>query len=81
MKKIVSIYGWLLLGIGLSVGCDDYLKEDSGDLMIPGKAEEYAPMLYKEGYPMNFNEEGAWLSLMTDDVEMGHLDLDADDPE
>lgn len=80
MKKIVSIYAYLLLGTGLFAGCSDYLKEDSGDLLIPSKVEEYAPMLYKEGYPMNFNEEVAWLYLMTDDVEMGHLELDPEDP-
>ena len=79
MKKIVRIYACLLLGTGLFTGCSDFLKEDSGDLLIPSKVEEYAPMLYKEGYPMNFNEEVAWFSLMTDDVEMGHLELDPDD--
>lgn len=79
MKKIISIYAGLLLGTGLFSGCSDYLKEDSGDLLIPSKVEEYAPMLYKEGYPMNFNEEVAWMYLMTDDVEMGHLELDPED--
>lgn len=79
MKKIIKLYACLLTGLGLTAGCSNFLKEDSGDLMIPGKAEEYAPMLYKEGYPMNFNEEVAWLSLMTDDVEMGHLELDPED--
>ena len=79
MKKIIKLYACLLAVLGLTAGCSDYLKEDSGDLLIPEKVEEYAPMLYKEGYPMNFNEEVAWLSLMTDDVEMGHLDMDPAD--
>lgn len=81
MKKIIKLYACLLAGLGLTAGCSNFLKEDSGDLLIPGKAEEYAPMLYKEGYPMNFDKEVAWLSLMTDDVEVGHLDLDPADKE
>lgn len=76
MKKFVRIYIRLFLGVLLCTGCNDYLKEDSGDLLIPGKVEEFLPMLYREGFPRNFNEEVAWLYLMTDDVEMGQLELD-----
>lgn len=76
MKRFLQIYIYWLIGILLFVRCDDYLKEDSGDLLIPKKIEEYLPMLYKEGFPRSFNEEVAWLYLMTDDVEMGHLDVD-----
>lgn len=36
-------------------------------------------MLYREGFPRNFNDEVAWLYLMTDDVEMGQLELDPED--
>ena len=36
-------------------------------------------MLYSEGFPRTFNEEVAWLYLMTDDVEMGQLELDPAD--
>lgn len=79
MKRIVRIYTYLLLGVLLFTGCDDYLKEDSGDLLIPGKVEEFLPMLYREGFPRSFNEEVAWLYLMTDDVEMGQLELDPED--
>ena len=79
MKRFVKIYTYWLLGMLLFTGCDDYLKEDSGDLLIPGKVDEFLPMLYKEVFPQNFNEEVAWLYLMTDDVEMGQLELDPDD--
>ena len=72
MKRFVKIYAYWLLSILLFTGCDDYLKEDSGDLLIPKKVEEYLPMLYREGFPRNFNEEVAWLYLMSDDVEMGN---------
>ena len=41
MKRFVKIYTYWLLGILLFTGCDDYLKEDSGDLLIPGKVEEF----------------------------------------
>ena len=79
MKRFVKIYAYWLLSILLFTGCDDYLKEDSGDLLIPKKVEEYLPMLYREGFPRNFNEEVAWLYLMSDDVEMGQLELDPTD--
>lgn len=79
MKRFVKIYAYWLLSILLLTGCDDYLKEDSGDLLIPKKVEEYLPMLYREGFPRNFNEEVAWLYLMSDDVEMGQLELDPTD--
>ena len=49
MKRFVKIYTYWLLGMLLFTGCDDYLKEDSGDLLIPGKVDEFLPMLYKEG--------------------------------
>ena len=81
MKKITKLYMCLLGSMFLGAGCNDFLKEDSGDLLIPGKVEEYAPMLYKEGYPMDFYNEVAWFNLMTDDVEMGHLELDPEDEE
>ena len=63
MKRFVKIYTYWLLGILLFTGCDDYLKEDSGDLLIPGKVEEFLPMLYREGFPRNFNDEVAWFLL------------------
>mgnify|MGYP000625745155 CR=1 FL=1 len=31
MKRFVKIYTYWLLGILLFTGCDDYLKEDSGE--------------------------------------------------
>ena len=57
-------------------GCNDYLKEDSGDLLIPNKVEDFANMLYAEGYPSEFNDDVAWFKLMTDDIEMGQLEID-----
>ena len=41
MKRFVKIYTYWLLGMLLFTGCDDYLKEDSGDLLIPGKLLGY----------------------------------------
>lgn len=75
MKKIV-IYT-AVLGLAFSqTACDDFLKEDSGDLLIPKKVEEFAPVLYGEAYPSNFDKEVAWITLMTDDIEMGRLEKD-----
>ena len=74
MKKIIKLYACLLAVLGLTAGCSDYLKEDSGDLLIPKKVEEYSPMLYAEGYPSEFNDDVAWFKLMTDDVESGRLE-------
>lgn len=71
-------YKWNILAVMfLLVGCNDYLKEDSGDLLIPKKVDEFSPMLYAEGYPSGFNGEAAWFKLMTDDVEMGRLEIDS----
>lgn len=61
--------GLILLMFALH-SCSDYLKEDSGDLLIPEKAEEYLSVLYGEGYPNSFTEDVDWMDLMTDDVEV-----------
>ena len=45
-NNIFRYSGKILLGALIVTGCSDYLKEDSGDLLIPEKVEEYAPMLY-----------------------------------
>lgn len=49
--------------------CSDYLKEDSGDLLIPEKVSEYESVLYGEGYPNDFTDGIEWIDLMTDDAE------------
>ena len=67
----------LCLGLGIfQMSCNDYLKEDSGDLLIPKSVTEYAAVLYSEGYPRTFNSDVNWYKLMTDDVEMGPLEID-----
>lgn len=76
MKKGFIYIGILLAGLGLTA-CDDFLMEDSDDLLIPESVEDYIPLLYGEGYPRSFNDEVSWIVLMTDDVEMGPLDRDA----
>ena len=58
-------------------GCNDYLKADSDDLLIPTSVNDYAPILIGEAYP-----DRLWydlveqVSLMTDDIEMGPLYYD-----
>lgn len=61
------------------ISCDSYLKDTSGDLLTPGKIEEYAPLLYGEAYPRSFNEEAGWFKLMTDDIEMSNLETSNQD--
>ncbi len=58
--------------------CDNLLKEDSSDLLIPKSVDDYAPILLGEGYPDNFNSQISFVNLMTDDVEMGPLDYDTE---
>lgn len=71
-------YKWNILAVLLLLlGCDDFLKEDSGDLLIPERVDEFSPMLYAEGYPSGFNDEVTWFKLMTDDVEMERLEIDS----
>lgn len=75
MKNRLMYIGVLMLFLG-QASCDDFLKEDSGDLLIPKSVEDYIPVLYGEGYPKEFNSDVDWFKLMTDDVEMGRLDRD-----
>lgn len=77
MNKFLIYGGSVLTAVLVLAGCSDYLKEDSGDLLIPKKVDEFSPMLYAEGYPSNFNSDVSWFSLMTDDVEMSHLEIDS----
>lgn len=73
--KTIKIYLLVLLPL-LAAACDDYLKEDSADLLIPKDVNDYIPLLLGEGYPDNFSSQIGWTSLMTDDVEMGLLYYD-----
>lgn len=75
MKKF-RLYTGILILVLSQIGCSDYLKEDSGDLLIPKKVEEFTPILYGEGYPSSMNDDLSWFGLMTDDIEMGPLELD-----
>lgn len=75
MKK-VNIYMLILFLPCFLSACDDYLKEDSDDLLIPSLVNDYVPILLGEGYPDEFASEIEWIHLMTDDVEMGPLYYD-----
>lgn len=66
MKTRNTIYGLALACFVAS--CSDYLKEDSGDLLIPEKVEEYQSVLFGEGYPDDFSDDVAFIDLMTDDI-------------
>lgn len=58
------------LAVAMLLSCSDYLKDESGDLLIPKKVDEYQSVLYGEGYPNSFTSDVEWMDLMTDDVEI-----------
>ena len=53
--------------------CNNYLKEDSGDLLIPTTISEFQAMLYGSGYGRTFTDDADWIKFLTDDVEMNTL--------
>lgn len=65
--RTINIFHGLAI-VCLATSCSDYLKEDSGDLLIPEKVEEYQSVLFGEGYPKDFADDVAFIDLMTDDV-------------
>ena len=73
MNKISKYIIICLCTLGLT-SCNKWLSDTSGDLLIPRTVTEFIPILYGEGYPRSFNADGAWIALMTDDIEMGHLE-------
>lgn len=75
MKKI-NKYILLLFLPWFMAACNDYLKEDSADLLIPSLVNDYVPILLGEAYPDNFSSQIDWTYLMTDDIEMGPLYYD-----
>lgn len=70
-KRIIDIT--LFTAILPFFSCNDYLKEDSADLLIPQSVTDYIPLLLGEGYPDEFGSQISFVNLMTDDVEMGPL--------
>lgn len=68
MKKR-DILGSVVFALLLS-SCSDFLKEDSGDLLIPQQVDEFQAVLNRDGYPQTFTSDVAFIDLMTDDVEV-----------
>lgn len=66
MKNIL----YIAFAAAVLTSCDGYLKEDSGDLLIPTKVEEYASVLYGEGYPNHLTDDVEWMQLLSDDAEV-----------
>ena len=71
MKRynLLSLAGIVAL-VGLVSGCNDYLKESSGDLLIPQRVAEYQSLLVGEGYPNSLTADIQWMDLLTDDAEV-----------
>ena len=66
----------LCLLFPLLTACNDYLKGDSDDLLIPENVNDYIPILQGGGYPEELTRDLGQIQLMTDDVEMGPLYYD-----
>ena len=65
MRKVYILFlGLLALG---SWGCDDFLEENSQDLVIPKTVENYKEFLYGEGLN-NRLVINDYLDVMTDDA-------------
>lgn len=73
MKTIRINYFLLAIICPVVAACGSYLDSDSADLQIPESVNDYAPLLWGEGYPDNFGSQLSFSSLFTDDVEMGPL--------
>ena len=74
--KTINKYILLLFIPWLAMACNDYLKGDSADLLIPTDVNDFVPLLLGEAYPDQFASLIGWTALMTDDVEMGPLYYD-----
>ena len=68
MKLKLHTIGSLAIAAVFTSACSDYLKEDSGDLLIPEKVSEFQAVLNGEGYPKKFAEDVAFTDLMTDNM-------------
>lgn len=68
MKLKLHTIGSLALAAVFASACSDYLKEDSGDLLIPEKVSEFQAVLNGEGYPKTFAGDVAFTDLMTDNM-------------
>lgn len=61
----------LLFAICLTLGsCDDFLERSAQNLVIPTTCSDYTEILQGEGYFYDLVNEGTWLNLMTDDIEL-----------
>ena len=74
--KTINKYILLLFIPWLAMACNDYLKGDFADLLIPTDVNDFVPLLLGEAYPDQFTSLIGWTALMTDDVEMGPLYYD-----
>jgi hypothetical protein len=79
MRKIIDknklCFFWLTIGGLTFLGCDDFLKQSSQNLVIPKTAAQYKEILQMEGYfrdvlsQISSAGSYAFIEYMTDDVE------------
>ncbi len=68
MKK--NILKYIIPGLLLFASCDDFLEQQSQDLIRPETATHYQELLVGEGYFHHLMEKGWFVELMTDNVEL-----------
>lgn len=69
-KKLYLLAVVTMMG---QISCGEFLKQTSGDLLIPKNVSEFTALLNGEGYPNGFTESVEWMNLMTDDIDMSLL--------
>lgn len=74
MKKKIMIRNTiytLLFTLSLTVSsCNDFLERSAQNLVIPTTCADYTEILQGEGYFDDLINEGVWINLMTDDMEL-----------
>ena len=59
----------VIMFIGITVGCDDFLERSSQNLIVPETVKHYKELLQGDGYFKDLYEKTKWVLFMTDDAE------------
>ncbi len=68
MKAKYKLFIVIML-IGITVGCDDFLERSSQNLIVPETVKHYKELLQGDGYFKDLYEKTKWVLFMTDDAE------------
>lgn len=67
--KNIKLTFWILGGLCFFSACNDFLKEESQDEVIPKTIVDYKELLIGSGYPDKDTDPASFLYYMDDDVE------------